>query len=464
MINKQSRGAIARKIRRIWQLPSGEAGTILCQLGIETRGYLVFGALGRRRPFPLQRGELIPFLLGVAVVFTTHLALAQRLTPITGPGSGNFLTDENALEDPIGISADGNRIVFYGRNRDPDNNFRGMFLYKVETAELSYLGGGRKPAISADGRVMGFLHAGPLVGELPSQELGLLLLPEEIFEPVTTDTKTANLDPSLNWDGSRIAFASPADLQSGDPPTRFDPEIWLYDRPHRTFRPVTTAFQEDRESRYPQIAGDGRRVVFRSDADLLSEGIEWGEFHVWFFDVETSTLLRLSPLAGSRERYVGEPLIGADGRRVVFASDRPTPDEDLALFQYELWFYDLETSSLARLTNSAPGRWCLYPQLSGNGRYAVFISDNDFLGQGLPDNWWEVWRLDIETGEIVRVTQKVQEDRSYAQVAINYDGRKIAFSSDAYFGFGSPFQVDRFDFHVLLWEDLSPPGTGWMFY
>ena len=89
---------------------------------------------------------------------------------------------------------------------------------------------------------------------------------------VTTSTGRPSWHPSINSDGSKIAFYSNADfLGQGIP--QYQNEIWLYDTATMTVTRVTTAGGSgERDNRHPSINSDGSKIAFYGDADLLGQG------------------------------------------------------------------------------------------------------------------------------------------------------------------------------------------------
>ena len=59
---------------------------------------------------------------------------------------------------------------------------------------------------------------------------------------------------------------------------------------------------------------------------------------------------------------------------------------------HEIWLYNTTTRTLDRVTIASPAnRRSHLPSLSADGTAISFMSDSDFLGQGVPLNQFEIW-------------------------------------------------------------------------
>jgi Tol biopolymer transport system component len=266
-------------------------------------------------------------------------------------------------------------------------------------------------------------------------------------------------DPRLDGDGSRIAFRSDADLLSEGRPDN-DFEIWLWDDTTGFVR-ITDAVANGgtgRDSYLPSIADSGTRVAFRSDADLLSEGRADGDEEIWLWD-ETTGLQRLSDALAngqtSRDSY--EANISPDGSRVAFRSDADLLSEGRADNNFEIWLWD-STSGLQRITdataNGGASRDSYEPSLSADGSRIAFQSDADLLSEGRLGGNEEIWLWDDTTGlqRITDVLANGAASRDCYDAAISADGTRIVFRSDA--DFLNEGRADN-NYEIWLWDQTS---------
>ena len=235
------------------------------------------------------------------------------------------------------------------------------------------------------------------------------------FTRITTGTNANfdSLNPSINSDGSRIAFESAEDFLNPGGGTVGLSNIWIYDTSTMTYTRVTSGTDADRDSTVPSISGDGTRVAFISDADLLNEGeIGDNQYEVWLFDTDTMTLTRISTTTAGRGPS-GGVVISGDGSTIAFHSDLEMEGESIASNEDEIWIYHVGGKSLERLTYSTPDdgtRTSTNPALSWDGSRVTFQNHSDFLNQGIPVNAEEIWMYDYATDSFNRVTDSSEPD------------------------------------------------------
>lgn len=260
--------------------------------------------------------------------------------------------------------------------------------------------------------------------------------------------------PSLSGDGKRIAFLSDSDfLDQGIPAGQRD--IWLYDTATMTFTRVTSGV---RGSRRPAVNDHGTKVVFSSDNDFLGQGIPDNQFEIWLYDIDPKGLTRLTTAAGTGDRYSFNPSPNANGTRVAFHSNSDFLGQGIPDDQFEIWPYDTATMTVTRVTNSGTGRDSRSPSISTDGTKIAFHSTGDFLGHGIPDDQREIWLYDTTTKKYTRVTTSGAE-RNSDYPSLDGDGTRVAFESDSDFlsqGIGSgEDEIWLYDLHHCWYTRIS---------
>jgi len=199
--------------------------------------------------------------------------------------------------------------------------------------------------------------------------------------------------PKISQDGSTVVFYSSAtNIVPGD--TNNKEDVFLYRISTDTvFRAVITqnngssTEQLDGRSLYPDVNGDGSRVVFESDATNVGGGLNSGsakQIFLWSLNEDGGGSIEVIT-AGNGSSY--NPSIDNAGRYVVFdsfATDLVTGDTNNLR---DVFLRDLEsnTTYLASRNyegNQTEGGPSLNPRISGNGERIVYESSAQNLVSG----------------------------------------------------------------------------------
>ena len=246
----------------------------------------------------------------------------------------------------------------------------------------------------------------------------------------------------ISADGRYVVFTSNAsNLVAGD--TNGTTDIFRKDLETGEIVRVSTdagGAQATGSSESAQISADGRYVVFSSNADNLVAGDTNGTTDIFRKDLETGEIVRVSTDAGgaqaNSDSYNAQ--ISADGRYVVFASYADNLVAGDTNFSTDIFRKDLETGEIVRISTDAGGAQAnsdsYNAQISADGRYVVFASNADNLVAGDTNNVYDIFRKDLETGEIVRISTDAggaQANSDSYNAQISADGRYVVFSSYA---------------------------------
>ena len=104
-----------------------------------------------------------------------------------------------------------------------------------------------------------------------------LVCPIRAIERITDETAGVSRSPSINADGTRIAFNSTSNINKGTNPEGNN-EIWLFDTVTGIFTQVTDETAGD--SRGASINADGTRIAFNSTANINGGNPE-GNFEIY---------------------------------------------------------------------------------------------------------------------------------------------------------------------------------------
>jgi Tol biopolymer transport system component len=138
--------------------------------------------------------------------------------------------------------------------------------------------------------------------------------------------------------------------------------------------------------RHVSWSPDGRTLAFSGQAGGISD--------LYLLDLKAETIKQLT-----NDRYADiQPTWSPDGKTLAFATDRgaQTNFNTLTFSPLQLATYDIATGRISVFSPFAKGKH-INPQFSPDGKDLFFVSDQD----GFPD----VYRLDIPSGQVFRVTK-----------------------------------------------------------
>lgn len=197
---------------------------------------------------------------------------------------------------------------------------------------------------------------------------------------------------------------------------------------------------------FPCISLDGRYVAFGSTGSNLVENDTNNEYDIFRKDMLTGEVVRVSTNLygeeGNDASYVAS--MTPDGRYIAFESNASNLVPNDTNNRRDIFWKDLATGKIVRASTDTQGRevsgWGFSDcaSISADGRYVAFISPNPFVPND-NNNSRDVFRKDIITGEIIRVTTNSQGEEanlggsnySYCNPYMSGDGRFIVFSSQS---------------------------------
>lgn len=175
--------------------------------------------------------------------------------------------------------------------------------------------------------------------------------------------------------------------------------------------------QADNSSNAPSLSGDGRFLVYSSNATNLVAGDTNRLLDIFLYDRTTGTteLVNRGLDGASANGYTTDERISADGQWVVFTSEASNlvPDDSDGLRNVFAW--NRTTKETTRLSTKEAN----WPDVSADGRYVTFTG-YDEIGLG------EVFVLDRQTG---RTTQASPVTDGGWSPAISDNGRFVVFQN-----------------------------------
>lgn len=291
------------------------------------------------------------------------------------------------------ISDDGRFVVFNGRPSDHRLPPRQVLLWDRESGSTRPIATGGsvdpEPEISGDGRYVAFTSDDPALAPGAIDPVANIFVWDRTTETVDqiTDGDHRSLAPSIDADGSTIAFSSAAtNLVSSD--TNGNMDIFVWDRSTRSTTRITDG---DTDTYDASLSADGNAVTFSSLASNLTDDPSVPGFNIFLWERQPATTMRVA--AGVASAFA-RPKVDATGDRITFTTenqDVPAPTDQ----QVVVW--DSATGALDRVEvgNSTTA----HPVISGDGETIAFFASKN---AGEDEHGVYLWHPDSD--EVRRVS------------------------------------------------------------
>lgn len=245
--------------------------------------------------------------------------------------------------------------------------------------------------------------------------------------------------PAISADGRFVVFKSNW-LVSED--TSVDSDVYVHDRQTGETSLVSVASDGtmgNTEARPGDISGDGRYVVFDSQASTLIAGDTNGRIDIFLHDRQTGETSRISVDSDGNQVpwHSMNPVISQDGRYVAFRSEGDF-ESGVVTEGYDLFVKDRQTGEVTLISATYDGSINIAgirdPFISANGDYILFWSAGDALVEGDINGANDVFFYDWQAHElsIVSVSSDGSQGNMDSEIAsVTADGRYVAFVSEA---------------------------------
>ncbi|HBJ34398.1 MAG TPA: hypothetical protein DDZ51_06465, partial [Planctomycetaceae bacterium] len=190
------------------------------------------------------------------------------------------------------------------------NNRDDVYLYEKETASLIRLvdghvqlgqdHGSHSPSISGDGNYVAFVTRSRLASNDTNDKEDIYLFDRttatirliSVVSGMSTEDR-ASFSPSINFDGSLIAFYSDASFGNPGP---FGHDIFVYARDTDSITRISSRAIESLagSSRSPKISDSGDAIVFQSDVNFLVHGDNDNAVDIFLFDSDSEAIIPVS--------------------------------------------------------------------------------------------------------------------------------------------------------------------------
>lgn len=180
------------------------------------------------------------------------------------------------------------------------------------------------------------------------------------------DTGIEGIDPAVSADGSSMAYARQNLEQTS---------IWRLKAGSSGQSKVTTAarlLSSTRRDFTADISPDGHQLVFSS--------ARTGTTDIWICDLDGGNLKRITSFGASTPRW------SPDGKKIVFESTRDG--------QSEIYWIDIQTNAIHRLTSDPAAD--VRPSWSRDGKFVYFSSNRTGKHQ--------IWKVAVNSGDPIQIT------------------------------------------------------------
>ncbi|MBI5364628.1 MAG: PD40 domain-containing protein [Planctomycetes bacterium] len=319
-------------------------------------------------------------------------------------------------------------------------------------------GGSFDSSVSADGMRIGFDSAASnLVANDTNGQLDVFVRDRASSTTILASrgvavpqANGASFWPSISADGNLLAYQSTAsNLVVQDTNARKDVFVNDLGTGLNTRVSVSNAgIQGNQDSEQPSISGDGRIVAFTTSSDNLVPGDVNGVGDIFAYDLQAHQIVLVSIHAlGVQANHASRfPVVDYDGRHVVFESDADNLVAGDVNGLTDVFVKDLSTGAVVLASVGSAGQQanaaCVWPSISGNGRFVTFESRATNLVVGDLNGKSDIFLRDLWTNETRRVslsTTGLEGDGDSGGACctgvgtspLSFDGRTVVFVSAA---------------------------------
>jgi Tol biopolymer transport system component len=284
------------------------------------------------------------------------------------------------------------------------------------------------PDVSGNGEMLAYSSDADPRGWNPDHEFRVFIRGYDSGPPVqlTQGPNRGSYFPSINRDGTLVAFVSRDDLDEGKN-TDGSLQLFVANSDGTALKQLTDCGHESVAEEAPSIAG--HLVAFASNADL-EEGRNT-DHSVEIFVVNTDGTGPKQLTDGGMSHCLS-PSIDAFGDRVAFTSNADLEQGRNTDHSWEIFVVYTDGSGLKQLTDCSDHQYdSTAPEISANGLTIAYMSNANPDGWNNTDHSMEIFAVGFDGAGPWQLTHC--DDPSYSSWApsIDGDGDRVTFTSDA---------------------------------
>lgn len=261
------------------------------------------------------------------------------------------------------------------------------------------------------------------------------------------EANAESFEPSVSGDGNLIAFTSTASNISRTGKGISNNNVFLRDMQNNTtiMISIDPIAQKGGGGSEPSISYDGNRIAFYSNAATLVANDNNGIWDIFLWEKNNALLKRISLTADGKERNQGNesanrivaPAISGNGRYIAFATtaDNMVPGES-NIFQ-DVFVYDITTGSTVIASNSVDGKPGNEDSPIGQGEKIAISYDGNWVAFST-----KTTNLGVPSSNIVMHNMATGKNQAISSVNGSSVGRPSISASGSYVVFGIGAKLD----------------------
>ncbi len=292
---------------------------------------------------------------------------------------------------------------------------------------------------------------------------------------------------SVSSNGTRVAFTSVPIAGATPPALTTESQVYIVDvvedpfgayftttlvsaGPNNT-NPWSPEHYGDGDSSEPDLSGNGRYLVFTSEAANLTDGDTNGTADIYRADLDAGTIAPISVAhdGGEADGASSQAVVSYDGRFVAFTSEAtnlvPNDTNGLA----DVFLYDAATQTTTRISMKEDGSEAdapsQTPSISAHGRVVAFQTTSDLVSANAGSDGSRIIVYDHDSGALEQVSFSTVvtwvADYHVSGPSVSPSGNKIAFEHQCFDCSIDGPSVHVFDRAAQSLFQACSTGTGW---